>query len=142
MSQSIAKSKRTPVEDLDPEVLAFREQFEDRSTLDQIIHQGAQQMLQAAIDSEVEAFIERHGDRRDEQGRFWIEDLKSKSFMIYKMKRWSKDEPVEVFNPKDKRLLFVAPEPDEQADSSDGEVVNEPDDEPGRYVAVPAMAGG
>jgi putative transposase len=69
MSQSIAKSKRMPVDELDPEVLAFREQFEDRSSLDQIIHQGAQQMLQAAIDSEVKAFIERHGDRRDEQGR-------------------------------------------------------------------------
>ena len=69
MSRCIAEAKRTPVNQLDPEVLAFREQFEDRSTLDQIIHQGAQQMLQAAIDSEVEAFIERHGDRRDEQGR-------------------------------------------------------------------------
>ena len=69
MSQSIAEAKRTPVEDLDSEVLAFREQFEDRSTLDAIIRQGAQQMLQAAIDAEVEAFIERHGDRRDAQGR-------------------------------------------------------------------------
>ena len=71
-----------------------------------------------------------------------FEDLKSKGFLIFKMKRWSKDEPVEVFNPKDKRLLFVAPEPDEQADSTDGELVNEPDGEPARYVAVPAMAGG
>jgi len=69
MSQSIAEAKRTPVEDLDPEVLAFREQFEDRSTLDQIIRQGAQQMLQRAIDAEVESFIDRHDDRRDEQGR-------------------------------------------------------------------------
>ncbi len=69
MSQSIAESKRTPVEDLDPEVIAFREQFEDRSTLDQIIRQGAQQMLQRAIDAEVESFIDRHDDRRDEQGR-------------------------------------------------------------------------
>jgi len=77
-----------------------------------------------------------------EGARRHFEDLKAKGFMIFKMKRWSKDEPVEVFNPKDKRLLFVAPEADEQADSSDGEMVNEPDKEPGRYVAVPAMAGG
>jgi hypothetical protein len=40
MSQSIAEAKQTPVEALDPEVLAFREQFEDRSTLDQIIRHG------------------------------------------------------------------------------------------------------
>ena len=77
-----------------------------------------------------------------EAARLHFEGLKAKGYMIFKMKRWSKDEPVEVFNPQDKRLLFVAPEPDEQADSIDGEIVHEPDEEPGRYVAVPAMAGG
>lgn len=53
----------------DTEVLAFRQQFDERSPLDEIIREGARQMLQAAIDAEVHAFIERHHDRRDEQGR-------------------------------------------------------------------------
>nr|WP_145376908.1 hypothetical protein [Symmachiella dynata] len=42
----------------DPEVLAFRHQFDDRSPLDGIINEGARRMLLAAIDAEVEAFIE------------------------------------------------------------------------------------
>lgn len=54
---------------LDPEVLAFRRQFDDRSPLDEIVHEGARRMLQAAIDAEVEAFIEEHQHRRDESGR-------------------------------------------------------------------------
>jgi transposase-like protein len=54
---------------LDPEVLAFRQQFGDRSPLDEIVHEGARRMLQAAIDAEVEAFIDAHQDRRDENGR-------------------------------------------------------------------------
>jgi putative transposase len=69
MRQSIAKSKSTPAEKLDPEVIAFREQFEGRSELDTLIHEGARRMLQAAIDAEVTSFLERHADRRDEQGR-------------------------------------------------------------------------
>jgi len=56
-------------EPLDPEVLAFRQQFEDRSPLDDIIHEGARRMLQAAIDIEVDAFIETYQHRRDEAGR-------------------------------------------------------------------------
>ena len=54
---------------LDPEVLAFRRQFDDRSPLDEIVHEGARRMLQLAIDAEVEAFIEDHQHRRDESGR-------------------------------------------------------------------------
>jgi len=50
-------------------VVAFRRQFEAGSTLDQIIREGAQRMLQAAINAEVGSFVERHSDRRDEQGR-------------------------------------------------------------------------
>jgi transposase-like protein len=50
-------------------VFTFRQQFDDRSPLDEIIHEGARRMLQAAIDAEVEAFIEAHQDRRDEAGR-------------------------------------------------------------------------
>lgn len=55
--------------ELDSEVLAFRSQFEDQSPLDGLVRRGAQQMLQAAINAEVEAFLETHQDRRDERGR-------------------------------------------------------------------------
>ena len=53
----------------DSEVMQFRAQFEGRSSLDEIVRLGAQQMLQAAIDHEVAGFIGMHADRRDEQGR-------------------------------------------------------------------------
>lgn len=53
----------------DPEVVGFRAQFESRSPLDEIVREGARQMLQAAIDAEVAEFLGRHQDRRDEQGR-------------------------------------------------------------------------
>jgi putative transposase len=69
MSQSIAEHPSVPAEKLDPEVVQFRQQFEDRSTLDQIVREGAQRMLQAAIGAEVGAFVDQHSDRRDEQGR-------------------------------------------------------------------------
>lgn len=54
---------------IDPEVLAFRSQFEGRSPLDELVREGAQRMLQAAIDAEVEVFLAEHADRRNEQGR-------------------------------------------------------------------------
>jgi transposase-like protein len=54
---------------LDPEVLAFRRQFDDRSPLDEIVREGARRMLQAAIDAEVDAFVDVHQNRRDEAGR-------------------------------------------------------------------------
>ena len=54
---------------LDPEVLAFRRQFDDRSPLDEIIREGARKMLQAAIDAEVDSFIQDYQHRRDEDGR-------------------------------------------------------------------------
>ena len=44
--------------DLDPEVLDFRQQFDDRNPLDEIIREGARRMLQAAIDAEVNSFIQ------------------------------------------------------------------------------------
>ncbi len=53
----------------DAEVLAFRAQFEERSPLDQIVRDGAQQMLQAAIEAEVHEFLAVHADRRDENGK-------------------------------------------------------------------------
>jgi len=51
------------------ETLAFRAGFEACSLLDELIRTGAQKMLQAAINAEVEEFLMRHADRRDEQGR-------------------------------------------------------------------------
>jgi putative transposase len=54
---------------LDPEVVAFRKQFEAASSLDEMVRLGAQQMLQSAIEAEVEEFVFRHADRVDDQGR-------------------------------------------------------------------------
>ena len=50
-------------------MLAFRENCEERSPLDEIVREGARRMLQAAIDAEVDDFLAAHAARRDEQGR-------------------------------------------------------------------------
>jgi putative transposase len=54
---------------VDPEVVAFRAAFEERSPLDQLVHEGAQKMLQTAIEAEVDAFVAEHTSRRDDRGR-------------------------------------------------------------------------
>lgn len=54
---------------VDSEVLTFRSQFEGRGPLDELIREGAQRMLQSAIDTEVEEFVALHTQRRDERGR-------------------------------------------------------------------------
>ncbi len=54
---------------IDPEVVEFREAFEARSTLDEIIREGARKMLQTAIETEVDDFVAHHADRRDEHGK-------------------------------------------------------------------------
>ena len=70
MSKTTRATPTAPVgEAVDSEVLAFRANFEARSPLDELVRTGAQRMLQAAIDAEVEDFIAQHADRRDEQGR-------------------------------------------------------------------------
>lgn len=53
---------------VDREVANFREQFEGRNLLDQVVRQGAQQMLQKAIEAEVQEFLKQHDDRRDATG--------------------------------------------------------------------------
>ena len=53
----------------DPDLLAFGQQVNERSPLDEIIQEGARRMLQAAIDAEVDAFILMHQDRQDAAGR-------------------------------------------------------------------------
>jgi transposase-like protein len=54
---------------VDLEVANFREQFEGRTILDQFVRQGAQQMLQKAIEAEVQEFLEQHAERRDPKGK-------------------------------------------------------------------------
>jgi hypothetical protein len=53
----------------DPEVLAFRAAFDGRSPLDDLVRQGARQMLQAALESEVQMFLNEHTHKVDDQGR-------------------------------------------------------------------------
>jgi len=70
MSKTTTDRHNVPeTEPIDPEVLAFRQQFDDRNPLDEIIREGARRMLQAAIDAEVNSFIQDHQHRRDEDGR-------------------------------------------------------------------------
>lgn len=70
MKQTTTDPDATPVgPEVDAEVLAFRAQFDERSPLDELVREGARRMLQSAIDAEVEAFIARHANRRDQDGR-------------------------------------------------------------------------
>ncbi len=45
---------------------------ECKSVLDEIVRQGAQEMLKAALEMEVEDFIKRHEKERDEKGRRFV----------------------------------------------------------------------
>jgi putative transposase len=57
------------VSQVDVEVANFREQFEERDLLDQLARRGAQQMLQQAIEAEVQEFLQQHQQRRDQDGK-------------------------------------------------------------------------
>ena len=69
MTKTKTDRRSTPVDQVDSEVIAFRQQFEDRSPLDELVREGARKMLQEAINAEVDSFIDQHRDRRDDQGR-------------------------------------------------------------------------
>ena len=70
MTKATATTKRVAApESLDAEVVEFRAQFDTKSPLDEIVQRGAQDMLQSAIEAEVEQFLEDHACKRDEQGR-------------------------------------------------------------------------
>ena len=70
MTKSKTDSPELPVDDqLDPEVISFRDQFDQKSPLDELVREGARRMLQSAIDAEVDTFVARHSDRRDAQDR-------------------------------------------------------------------------
>ena len=56
-------------EPTDPEVLAFRAAFDGRSPLDELVLRGARQMLQAALESEVQTFLDQYAMKVDDQGR-------------------------------------------------------------------------
>jgi putative transposase len=66
-----AKIPAAPVvsESIDPEAVEFREAFEARSTLDEIVREGARKMLQTAIEAEVDDFVAQHADRHEENGK-------------------------------------------------------------------------
>ncbi len=51
------------------EVFKFGEVENDRSILDQIVREGARKMQQAALEDEVNTFLEAHASRVDENGR-------------------------------------------------------------------------
>jgi transposase-like protein len=73
MSKATTTTQRNPApESPDAEVLAFRAQFDQRSPLDEIVRRGAQEMLQAAIDLEVEQFLVEHAGKTDDQGRRYV----------------------------------------------------------------------
>jgi putative transposase len=55
--------------DIDPEVIRFRARFDESSPLDEIVRRGAKEMLQTAIEREVEDFLLAHAQRTDDEGR-------------------------------------------------------------------------
>jgi transposase-like protein len=69
MSQRTKEKHVTPeVGSTDPEVIAFPSQESAISPLDELVRQGARSMLQAALEAEVDGFLERHSGRRDADG--------------------------------------------------------------------------
>ena len=72
MSKTTSSSKKNPATNsVQRDVLAFPSE-PPRSPLDDLVRQGAQQMLQAAIEAEVEQFLEDHASKTDEQGRRFV----------------------------------------------------------------------
>lgn len=69
MSKITTGSLTSPEPEVDAEVLAFRAQFGDRSPLDHVVREGAQRMLQTALEAEVDEFLAQYEHRRDEQGK-------------------------------------------------------------------------
>ena len=70
MTKSTKAAARNPEsKQVDPEVVSFRSNFEERSSLDELVRTGAQTMLQTAIESEVQEFLSNHTDRRDGDGK-------------------------------------------------------------------------
>jgi transposase-like protein len=69
MRQVTTEELSSPARTLDREVMEFRAQFGNTSPLDELVRHGAQQMLQSAIEMEVDDFLAQHAQRRDAAGR-------------------------------------------------------------------------
>jgi putative transposase len=67
-----ARDMNPDADQVDPEVIAFRAQFDNQSPLDELVRVGAQRMLQSAIEAEVQEFLEKHQERTDEDGRRFV----------------------------------------------------------------------
>lgn len=67
-TQSLKVEALAPLAD-EADVVAFRAAFDGASPLDDIVRQGARQMLQAALESEVQTFLDQHAAKVDDQGR-------------------------------------------------------------------------
>lgn len=68
MRQVTPEELSSPASVVDAEVLEFRSQFGQTSPLDELVRHGAQQMLQTAIEAEVDEFLAVHAERRDARG--------------------------------------------------------------------------
>jgi putative transposase len=68
MRQVTTEELSGPATAVDAEVLEFRTQFGQTSPLDELVRHGAQQMLQTAIEAEVDEFLAVHAERRDARG--------------------------------------------------------------------------
>jgi transposase-like protein len=68
MRQVTTEALSGPATAVDAEVLEFRSQFGQTSPLDELVRHGAQQMLQTAIEAEVDEFLTVHAERRDARG--------------------------------------------------------------------------
>jgi putative transposase len=68
MRQITTEELSGPATAVDAEVLEFRSQFGQTSPLDELVQHGAQQMLQTAIEAEVDEFLAVHAERRDARG--------------------------------------------------------------------------
>jgi putative transposase len=68
MNQTTAFGNVIPETQVDLEVANFREQFEGRDLLDVLVRRGAQQILQQAIEAEVQEFLQQHQGRQDAEG--------------------------------------------------------------------------
>jgi putative transposase len=65
MRQVTTEELSGPATAVDGEVLECRSQFGQMSPLDELVRHGAQQMLQTAIEAEVDEFLAMHAERRD-----------------------------------------------------------------------------
>ena len=68
MRQVTTETLDRPAATLDPEVAQFRAEFGQTSPLDELVRHGAQQMLQSAIEMEVDDFLAEYAERRDVRG--------------------------------------------------------------------------